>query len=323
MNWTRIFVADDRLRPIWRFFLSVILLFAAYVVAGEATGQAFRGLRVHPNPLAGFFWVSVVALLAILAAFKLLTTVFDQRPLGSVGLAFHGRWGVELGHGLVLGAVMIFATVALEGAGGGVHFSYAPHPMWRGGSITLVLFAVAAVNEEATFRGYPFQRLVESITPGGAIAVSSALFGLMHLGNPHHTWISTTNTMLVGVPLAIAYLRTRSLWMPIGMHFIWNFLTGFLMGLPVSGITFPASILQAQIHGAVWLTGAEYGPEGGLMATIIILLATLYVTLSKRIYTSEEMNALVSGPPPLPKTDQPVRIFPAASEDESSRAGLP
>jgi hypothetical protein len=221
---------------------------------------------------------------------------------------------------LALGAVMIFATVALEWAGGGVRFSYVPHPMWRGGSITFLLFAVAAINEEATFRGYPFQRLVESITPASAIALTSALFGLMHLKNPHHTAISTVNTMLVGVPLAIAYLRTRSLWMPIGIHFIWNFLMGFVMGLPVSGITFPARVLQAEVHGAVWLTGGDYGPEGGLMATLIILLATVYVTLSKRIYTSEEMNALVFGPPPRPKTDQPVTIFPAASEDESNRA---
>ena len=320
MNWISLFVVDDRLRPIWCFFLSVILLFAAYTFAGEATGQAIRALRVQPDLMVAFLWVSAVALLAILTAFKLLTAVFDQRPLGSVGLAFHSRWGNELGQGLALGAVMIFATVALEWAGGGVRFSYVPHPMWRGGSITFLLFAVAATNEEATFRGYPFQRLVESITPAGAIAVSSAIFGLMHLKNPHHTGISTLNTMLVGVPLAMAYLRTRSLWMPIGIHFVWNFLMGFVTGLPVSGITFPASVLQAKVHGAVWLTGGDYGPEGGLMATILILLATVYVTFSKRIYMTEEMKVLVLGPPPVPNTDQPIAIFPAASEDESNRA---
>jgi len=66
---------------------------------------------------------------------------------------------------------------------------------------------LAAAHEEAVFRGYPFQRLVESLTPVGAIAVASALFGLAHFGNPHRTWISTANTMLVGIPFAIALPR--------------------------------------------------------------------------------------------------------------------
>lgn len=320
MNWDQLFIVDNRLRPIWRFFISVILLLLAYVFAGDFAGLVFRALRVHPEPLVGFLAISLVSLLLILTAFKFLTAVFERRSLGSVGLAFHPRWGIELGHGLVLGAAMTFAAVALEWAGGWARFTYVPHPMLRAGTFTFLLFAVAAISEEATFRGYPFQRLVESITPGCAIAVTSAVFGLLHLGNPHHTWISTLNTMLVGVPFAIAYLRTRSLWMPIGMHFIWNFLLGFVVGLPVSGLNLPGSLLEAQVHGAPWLTGAEYGPEGGLLATGVIVLATVYVMSSKGIYTTEEMNALVSGPPPLPKPDEPLSIFATAAEDESKRA---
>jgi hypothetical protein len=190
----------------------------------------------------------------------------------------------------------------------------------RAGSFTFVVLAVAAINEEAIFRGYAFQRLVESVTPVGAIAVTSALFGLGHLGNPHHTWISTANTMLVGIPFAIAYLRTRSLWMPIGMHFIWNFLMGFLLGLPVSGITLPVSVFQARVHGAAWWTGTEYGPEGGLLASGVIVAATLYLLLSKRIYTTEEMKALVFDPVPSHGPDQPATILAPASPEESKRA---
>lgn len=320
MNTGRIFIVDGRLRPIWRFFLAVVLLFAALVVSGATVGLVYRLLRVRPQPMAALFWGSLVALAAILAAYKLLTAVFERRPLGSVGLAFHDRWWTELGHGLAVGAVMILLVAVLERAGGFVQFSYAPQPLLRAASFSFVVLAVAAINEEAIFRGYPFQRLVESITPIGAIAVTSALFGLLHLGNPHHTWISTTNTMLVGIPLAIAYLRTRSLWMPIGMHFIWNFLMGFLLGLPVSGITFPVSVLQARVHGAAWLTGAEYGPEGGLLATGVIVAATLYLWLAKRIYTSEEMKALVIDPVPSKGPDRPVTILAPASPEESNRA---
>ena len=240
MNSIGIFIADDHLRPIWRFFLSVVLIFAAFVLTGEMVGAVFLIAKVHPSLWVAAFWQSLVGLVAIIAAFKLMTAVFERRPLGSVGLAFHPRWWRELGRGLAVGAAMLFLAIVLEWGCGFAHFTFTPHPMLRAGSFSFLVFAVAATNEEVIFRGYPFQRLVESITPVGAIAVTSALFGLAHLANPHRTWISTLNTALVGIPFCIAYLRTRSLWMPIGMHFIWNFLQGFFLGLPVSGLTIPS-----------------------------------------------------------------------------------
>jgi hypothetical protein len=320
MNLDQVFFVDARLRSIWRFFLSIILLFVVYVVAGVAVGTVFRALHYHPPTMVAFFFGTLAVLPGILAAFKLLTQVFDGRPLGSVGLAFHPRWGRELLHGVGVGAVMLVTAVALERAGGFVHFPHVFSPkVPQTGVFILGLLAMAAINEELTFRGYPFQRLVESITPVGAIAITSALFGLLHLGNPHHTWISTINTMLVGIPFAIAYLRTRSLWMPVGMHFIWNFLMGFLFGLPVSGITITHSVLQARVHGPEWITGAEYGPEGGVLATVVIVLATLYLSFSKCIYTTEEMKALVDGPIPPPEPDQSMTILTADPPEEQNR----
>ena len=209
-----------------------MLLFAAFVLTAEIVGTVFLICKVHPSELVAAFWQYLVGLVAVIAAFKLMTAVFERRPLGSVGLAFHPRWWRELGRGLVVGAAMLFLAIVLEWGCGFAHFTFTPHPMLRGESFSFILFALAATNEEAIFRGYPFQRLAESITPVGAIAVISALFGLAHLANPHRSWISTLNTALVGIPFCIAYLRTRSLWMPIGMHFIWNFLLGFFLGLP-------------------------------------------------------------------------------------------
>jgi membrane protease YdiL (CAAX protease family) len=265
------------------------------------------------------FWQSLVGLVAIFAAFKLLTAVFERRPLGSVGLAFHPRWWRELGHGLAVGAAMLLLAVAMEYGCGFAHFTFTPHPMLRAGSFTFILFALAATNEESIFRGYPFQRLAESITPAGAIAVTSAFFGLVHLGNPHASWISTFNTALVGIPFCIAYLRTRSLWMPIGMHFIWNFLQGFFLGLPVSGIIIPTSVLAASARGPIWLTGGAYGPEGGLLATGAILLGTAYLSLAKSIYTTEEMKALVLSPVASLWPDPLITVFSAPSGKEAKR----
>jgi len=319
MNSDAMFIADDRLRPIWRFFLSVLLLFTAVMLTSETLKTIFLLLKVHPSVYVAAFWQSLGGLAATVAAYKLMTAVFDRRSLGSVGLAFHPRWGRELGHGLAVGAAMLSFTVALEGACGFAHFTFTPHPMLRAGSFTLVLLAVAAAFEEATFRGYPFQRLAEAITPAGAIAGTSALFGLVHLGNPHASWISTLNTALVGIPFCIAYLRTRALWMPIGMHFIWNFLMGFLLGLPVSGILIPHSILTALVRGPIWLTGGPYGPEGGLLAMGAILGSIVYLSFAKSIYTTEEMKTLLFAPVTLPWHGRPITIFSTPPGEEAKR----
>ena len=126
--------------------------------------------------------------------------------------------------------------------------------------------------------------------------------------------------MLVGVPFSIAYLRTRMLWLPIGMHFAWNFVQGFVLGLPVSGIQSPVSLLRAEVHGREWLTGGSYGPEGGVLALASILLATGYLALSRRIYMSEETKSLVLGPPAAP--GPPASVLNLSGPAESLTATL-
>jgi hypothetical protein len=318
MDLTDLFIDNDRLRPIWRFFVCLVVLFLVGRLSREIFAAVVLLTQVHLSGITTMLWGGIRALIVILASFKLMTAVFDRRPLGSVGLAFHPRWWKELAHGVAVGGAMLFAAVALEWCGGFAHFTFVPHPVAWAGLSGFVLFAVAATNEEAVFRGYPFQCLVASITPLGAIAVTSAFFGAAHLGNPHRTWISTINTMLVGVPFAIAYLRTRSLWMPIGMHFIWNFLLDFIFGLPVSGLNMTASVLSARVQGPTWLTGGDYGPEGSLLATIVILLGILYLAFAKSIYTSEEMKALVSAPAVSHSPEVPITTL-FTSLDEGTK----
>jgi hypothetical protein len=103
------------------------------------------------------------------------------------------------------------------------------------------------------------------------------------------------------------------------MHFIWNFLLGFFLGLPVSGLTIPASIFTSHVLGPVRLTGGDYGPEGGLLATGAILVVTVYLSFTKSIYTSEEMKALVFAPVTSPSPDRPITILSALPGNETIR----
>jgi CAAX protease family protein len=315
--------ADGRVRPVWRFCLSVFMVAAAYVGVGIGLGFFFSTTERRPGLLVALFLVNLLMLGALLGIYKLLSALLDSKPLGAVGLAFRGRWQAELGWGLALGTAMMLAVAGLERACGVADFSWSGDPARRileGGVSAFLVLAVAGTAEELTFRGYPFQRLADALGPVGAVVVFSALFGIAHLGNRSHTWISTCNTALVGATFAVAYLRTRALWLPVGMHVAWNFVQGFVLGLPISGIPLSVGLVRPDIHGARWLTGGDYGPEGSLLATVVILLATVYLLFSKRIYISKEMRELVLGPAaPV----NPAEVEAAPPSPESGETSLP
>ncbi len=313
------FTVDEPPRPIFRFLLSAFLVFCAYLGTGIFLGVVFRVFGLLPDIYVSLFLVDLVLLAVLVALYKLFCSVLDGKPLAFVGLAFHGRWKAELGMGFALGAIMILAVGLLEGILGVASFSWmlsaaaSPRHILIWAVFSLVLFCVAGTAEELSFRGYPFQRLVDSIGPAGAVAVFSAMFGLVHLGNSSHTWLSTLNTVLVGVTFSVAYLRTRALWLPIGLHVSWNVFQGYALGFPVSGILLPAALTRPEIHGAFWLSGGAYGPEGSLLSTGVIILGTVYLLLSKRIYVSKEMRELVLAPVPQPPNSRQPPAPPDAS----------
>ena len=313
------FLLDGNLRPVWRFFLSLVLVFLAYSLA-HLLAQEVRDLIPQAGAWYGFSFL--FELLALLGSFKLMTRLFEHKPLGVIGVAFHPCWVKELCVGLGIGGIIMVSLGGAEALLGLARFARNTLPARAElayGSCWFLVLLIAATNEELVFRGYPFQKLVESLGPPAAVAASSACFGLAHLGNSHHTWISTLNTMLVGIPLSIAYLRTRSLWMPVGMHFTWNYIQGFVFGLPVSGYTFSPSVLNAQVHGAAWLTGSGYGPEGGLLCTIAVVGAGIYL-FSARIRMSERMRELVLGPSQDAATNAAIHVSPGPDPGEDGAA---
>ncbi len=128
-----------------------------------------------------------------------------------------------------------------------------------GAVIVILLFG--ALAEELMFRGYPFQHLEKGIGAVGAIAVFSVLYGVLHLSNPGAGRWGVVNTILIGILLSIAYLRTRALWLPWGIHFGWNATLGSFLGLPVSGFRFFNVYARTTATGPWWVTGGSYGVE--------------------------------------------------------------
>jgi hypothetical protein len=118
--------------------------------------------------------------------------------------------------------------------------------------------------EELLFRGYYLQNLADGTNLPVAVLLSSAVFGLAHLGNPSSSWIAALGILAAGLFLSFAWLRTRSLWLPIGLHIGWNFLEGPIFGFEVSG-TPTTSLIQQSVDGPLLFTGGAFGPEAGLV----------------------------------------------------------
>ena len=131
-----------------------------------------------------------------------------------------------------------------------------------------------AGSQGSAVRGVVFRRLEQGLGTTIALVISAVLFGLMHAGNRGATWISTLAIVLEsGVLLGLAYTATRSLWLPIGLHFGWNFTEGGIFGAAVSGGQ-NTGLIVAPLSGSPLITGGAFGPEASLAALIVSLCAS-------------------------------------------------
>jgi hypothetical protein len=291
--------ADGRVRPSWRallflptFIASMFVVFAVVSFVPEAEGQS--GMFT-PRALVA----QSLAVPAGLASAFVLLKVADKRSFRTLGLWFYDGWKRELGLGLGGGVVLMTVLVAPLAAGGWIELQWAPFdPLqllvglaWSAG-----ILIPAAATEEFLFRGYPYQRLVEGWGPWIPTVGLSLLFGLAHFNNPNATLFSTANTVLAGIWLAVAYLKTRALWFPIGLHFSWNFVMGFGYGLPISGHVLPWKVLEATPRGPLWLTGGDYGVEGSILCTGVLVVATAWMVQTDKLKPAPEMEACLREP---------------------------
>jgi hypothetical protein len=281
----RVFLSGGRVRPILR---AILFAMCAGLVSIEVRSALFSFIGGIP-----FWWQLFWGSLAMAIVFLLLSWIFvrfvDGRPVASLGLSLRRGWAKQIGIGFGLGATMQLFVIAILAGTRSVHYSggviYDIHFLKRVG-LNAGLFFFAASVEELSFRGYAFQRLIESFGMGGAIAASALLFGLAHIGNPDATFFSTLNTILAGILLALPYVRTRSMWMQIGLHWSWNLALATMVSLPVSGMSFGPSLFVAQDARWKWMNGGLYGPEGGAAVTIAAVLAILWLAWTRHLTPS-------------------------------------
>ena len=301
----KIFINDfGRLRSGWRVLLFIFAFLAIFFLVATVLRAAYAVVQnVGPSfPHADFVTDAIFRVTLIISALGggyFCVRLFEGLPWKSLGLTFHRGWLRDLLIGSAIGFVSLTIAVGIAAAAGGLTFTF-------GGGVfaatirSLLGFAfllfVAALAEEAMFRGYGLQTLTRAHLVWLAVLLTSVPFGLVHLSNPNVVpGVTFANTVLAGMWLALGYLRTRSLWFPLGLHWSWNWALGWFFGLPISGINIISNpLLKGTDVGPKWLTGGSYGIEGGVACTITLAIFTLFLWYTNLVSATPELKELTS-----------------------------
>lgn len=279
------FGKDGKIRVGWRaaafllafFFVSYFLIVLSITIVSAIP---FGGTPNGYLPLVIPFGLSAITAIVLGWGFGKL---FEHLPFRSLGLSLIGKWFKDLALGCAIGAVAIGSAVVIGVMGGGIKLELnnlsSSEAIFKALLSTFWIFMIGALSEEALFRGYLLQTFVRSELSWAGILLTSILFTLAHGGNLNTGWLALTNTFLAGIWFAFAYLKTRSLWLPLGIHFTWNWLQGPFFGLNVSGFSELSAdpILRATDNGPALLTGGSYGIEGGIACTIAIVISIAWI----------------------------------------------
>lgn len=257
--------ADNKVRSIWWvaifFALLVLFLFPTILIAQQQSVEVSMPIQV-----------------ALIMLVTIICQLLRKESITVITGKFNFRWLKQLLAGLTIGAaLMVFPAIILT-ASGLVH--------WQVNEFSFstiiagfTVFIAVAIAEELLFRGFIFQRLIESFGQWPAQLIIAGMFLLTHINNPgmagNIKLIASVNIFVASVLFSLAFIKTRSLAMPIGIHFMANWVQGTLLGFGVSGND-EAGILKPQFSQANdWLTGGTFGLEASLPGLIILLAITV------------------------------------------------
>jgi membrane protease YdiL (CAAX protease family) len=265
-------------KSLWRrivdFPLVAMLIGVAVFVLGVGVAGILAKFAVPEVPGIPFqMTVDLVALPILILVYVFVISRLGERPRND----FRDRMALRrLLLGLVGGAVIFSVAVAIAAAMG-VYRIVGVGDL-KGMAAALIASALfPAVSEEMLFRGILFRWLEEFGGSWMALLLTSALFGAAHLQNPNASIVAAVGIAFeAGVMLGAAYMLTRSLWFPMGLHAAWNFTQGEVYDIPVSG-TKVDGMVDATLSGPPLLTGGGFGLEASVIAMVVATLFGLWL----------------------------------------------
>jgi membrane protease YdiL (CAAX protease family) len=284
LKLTRIFYSptERRLRAGWRLLVHFFIMLVIMIIAGFCLGLIlFRDFTQNWFLL----FSELIAFIGVTASVYLARQLLDHRPFSSLGLTFSREAFFDLLFGISLAGLLMGTVYTTEWGFGWLTFQGFSWEFLPLSSVIssifmmLILFILVGWTEEFLFRGYQMQNLADGLNLTWGVCISSVMFAAFHLANPNMSWNAVVGLVAAGFFLAFGYVRTRQLWLPIGLHIGWNFFEGSIFGYPVSGLNDPILLIRQTVQGPKLLTGGAFGPEAGIIILPVLSLGALAIYL--------------------------------------------
>ena len=259
--------------PLTKIILGLLLCFVVFILVQQLVGEILDVTTINKdfrNLIKGIIASSFVILTYILFYRK-----YEKRKIGefsSKGLLKNTILGVLIGttlQGLTILVIYFWGNFQI--------ISVNPF------SSIITPFAIAfsvAIFEETLLRGIIFRIVEEKLGSYISLLISAIIFGSVHLINPDSSVISSVCIGIVGFMFGASYIYSRNLWLPIAIHFSWNFVQSGIFGAITSGNEKTSSLFNTNISGAELITGGTFGPEGTIQAILFwLLVSTIFMVL--------------------------------------------
>jgi uncharacterized protein len=248
----------------------IILGFVFLILIPGAVQLGTQAIVGDETLLADAITVILITAAALLAYYWFVR-VIERRGVTELSLPFALK---ELLVGALLGTVLFSTTISILWLLG--YYQILAVNTIQEMIPWLLTGIISGTLEELLVRGILFRIMEESLGTWIALIISALVFGALHLANPNATlWAGIAIAIEAGIMLAAAYVYTRRLWVPIGIHFAWNFVQGGIFGVAVSGIE-SKGLLQSILNGPALLSGGEFGAEASIFAVIVCLAAGVF-----------------------------------------------
>ena len=222
----------------------------------------------------------------------LFVTKIEKRKLSTMGFR-KSNWGIEYLCGMGIGTLMFSLGILICVVTGSLRFE----GLVKGANYALIFgifigFLIQGMSEEVILRGYYMVSVSRKNHIAVAVGLSSAAFGLAHLANPNVNVLPIVNITLFGLFEAIYIMKRGNIWGACGIHSLWNFVQGSVFGVHVSGLDNMETIFSTRsVASRALINGGDFGLEGGLAVTIVLILATVITLMTKtkesEIYVEE------------------------------------
>jgi membrane protease YdiL (CAAX protease family) len=265
---------------IWKITLFLLMWGVLYAPPLLLAVKRFQQAGDIDSPSVRLYFELTGALTILIAAW-VMTRFIDKRSFTSLGFTPNRiTRDVLLGLGIGLG-MMAISVAVLWSAGWAIPQAGVPFSLTVLAVVGVAMLA-NTVTQEVLVRGYIQQTIQLQFGPVLAVVISAFIFMLLHLGAIKGAPLPAVNLFAAGILLGVAYAVTHNLWLPIALHFGWNFLQGPVLGLTVSGQSVDSGWRVFRLAGPDLFTGGAFGLEGGLVATATTVLGIMTLLLLLR-----------------------------------------